>query len=100
VATLAELVAPEALAARAGEYLQRAGEVLRSSGEVRLIAFTASRVTGEVSDDGERHAVELAADGDDLAARCDCPTGRAGTFCPHAAAVAVEASHRALQPGG
>ena len=96
--TLAELVAPDALAARAGEYLQRAGEVLRSSGQVRLIAFAESRVTGEVSDGGEPHEVELAADGDDLTARCDCPTGRTGTFCPHAAAVAIETWHRAARP--
>ncbi len=96
--TLAELVAPEALAARAGEYLQRAGEVLRSSGQVRIIAFTESRVTGKVSDGGQPHEVQLTAAGDDLTARCDCPTGRSGTFCPHAAAVAIEASHRAPKP--
>ncbi len=98
--SVADLVAPDLLAARAGEYLQRAGEVLRSSGQVHLIAFSESRVTGEVADGGERHEVELAAAGDDLAARCDCPTGRAGTFCPHAAAVAIEAWHRAEAAGG
>jgi uncharacterized Zn finger protein len=92
--SVADLVAPDVLAARAGEYLQRAGEVLRSSGQVHLIAFSESRVTGE------RHEVELAAAGDDLTARCDCPTGRAGTFCPHAAAVAIEAWHRVEAAGG
>jgi uncharacterized Zn finger protein len=98
--SVADLVAPDVLAARAGEYLQRAGEVLRSSGQVRLIAFTESRVTGEVADGDKRHEVELAAAGHELSARCDCPTGRTGTFCPHAAAVAIEASHRARQEGG
>jgi uncharacterized Zn finger protein len=100
MASVADLVAPDILAARAGEYLQRAGEVLRSSGQVRLIAFSEARVTGEVADGGERHLVELVAAGDALTARCDCPTGRAGTFCPHAAAVAIEMSHRAHQAGG
>jgi uncharacterized Zn finger protein len=98
--SVADLVAPDILAARAGEYLQRAGEVLRSSGQVRLIAFTESRVTGEVADGEERYEVELATSGGDLTTRCDCPTGRAGTFCPHAAAVAIEASHRTPAAGG
>ena len=98
--TLADLVGPDVLAARAGEYLQRAGEVLRSSGQVRLLAFTPDRVTGEVTDGGERHEVELAAAGDDLTTRCDCPTGRAGMFCPHAAAIAIETWHRPSEGGG
>ena len=100
MASVADLVEPDVLAARAGEYLQRAGEVLRSAGHVRLVEVTASRVSAEVEDGGERHEVELAAAGDDLTIRCDCPTGRAGAFCPHSVATAIEVWHSAAKGSG
>jgi uncharacterized Zn finger protein len=93
--SVTDLVEPEQLRERAGEYLQRAGEVLRGSGQVRLVTFTAQRVTASVEDGDERHDVELAATDDRLTISCDCPMGGAGTFCPHSVAAAIETWHRA-----
>jgi len=95
MSSVADLVEPDALREKAGEYLQRAGDVLRSAGQVHLVEFTPLRVTAEVVDGGERHEVELAATATGLTMRCDCPTGGDGTFCPHSTATAIETWHRA-----
>jgi uncharacterized Zn finger protein len=92
---VADLVEPDALREKAGEYLQRAGEVLHSAGHVHLLEFTPRSVRAEVADGGERHEVELAATDDGLTMRCDCPTGGDGTFCPHSVATAIETWNRA-----
>jgi uncharacterized Zn finger protein len=93
--SVADLVEPDALREKAGEYLQRAGDVLRSAGQVHLVEFTPLRVSAEVADGSERHEVVLAATEDGLTMRCDCPTGSDGTFCPHSAAAAIETWYRA-----
>lgn len=98
--SVADLVEPDALREKAGEYLQRAGEVLRAAGQVHLLEFTPVKVRAEVADGGERHEVELAATDGGLTMHCDCPTGGEGTFCPHSVATAIETWHRAPQRRG
>ena len=61
VASVADLVEPDVLRERAGEYLHRAGEVLRAAGAVQLMDVEPMRVTAAVQDGGERHTAELAA---------------------------------------
>jgi uncharacterized Zn finger protein len=98
--SVADLVQPDILAERAGEYLHRAGDVLRTAGQVQLMDFTPLRVTAEVSDGGERHEVELAATEGGLTIRCDCPMGGSGTFCPHSVAAAIETWYSAPERRG
>jgi uncharacterized Zn finger protein len=95
MASVADLVEPEVLREKAGEYLQRAGEVLQAAGHVQLVEFGPLRVTAQVDDGGERHATELAASPAGLSSRCDCPAGREQRFCPHTVATAIETWHRA-----
>jgi len=95
MASVADLVEPEILRERAGEYLQRAGEVLRAAGRVNIVDFGPMRVMAQVADGSERHETELAAGSDGLALRCDCPGGRDQRFCPHTVATAIETWHRA-----
>jgi uncharacterized Zn finger protein len=94
MASVADLVDPAGLAARAGEYLQRAGEVLRSSGQVRIVEFGPQRVTAAVEDGGTRSVV-LEAQASGLHATCDCGAAAANGLCPHVVAVAAETWHRA-----
>jgi uncharacterized Zn finger protein len=100
MASVADLVEPEALREKAGEYLLRAGEVLRAAGSVNIVDFGPTRVTAQVEDGGERHqaALEFAADG--LSIRCDCLGGGDQRFCPHTVATAIEAWHRAPERRG
>jgi uncharacterized Zn finger protein len=100
MATVAELVEPEQMRDRAGEYLQRAGEVLRAAGAVQLIEVESMRVTAEVQDGGERHVAELAATPDGLSIRCDCPGGGAHEYCPHTVATAIETWEQDLKRRG
>jgi uncharacterized Zn finger protein len=100
MASVADLVEPETLRERAGEYLHRAGEVLRAAGRVNIVDFGPVRVTAQVDDGGEQHHVELAAVDGDLTVDCDCPTGHEGTFCPHSTATAIETWHRAPKRQG
>ena len=100
MASVADLIEPEALRERAGEYLQRAGEVLRAAGAVQLMDFEPMRVTAQVQDGGERHVTELTANPDGLSIRCDCPGGGAHDFCPHTVATAIETWHRAPERRG
>jgi uncharacterized Zn finger protein len=93
--SIADLVEPDSLRERAGEYLQRAGEVLRAAGAVQLMDFEPMRVTAEVQDGGERHVAELAAGPDGLSISCDCPGGADHQFCPHTVATAIETWHSA-----
>jgi uncharacterized Zn finger protein len=95
VTSVADLVEPEVLRERAGEYLQRAGEVLRAAGRVHVVDFGPLRVTAQVEDGGERHLAELAATPDGLAIQCDCPGGGDQRFCPHTVATAIETWHQA-----
>jgi uncharacterized Zn finger protein len=95
MASVADLVEPEVLREKAGEYLQRAGEVLRAAGQVQLVDFTPLRVRAAVADGGERHEVELVAADGRLTIRCDCPMGGSGTFCPHSVAAAIETWYQA-----
>jgi uncharacterized Zn finger protein len=95
MASVADLVEPERLRERAGEYLQRAGEVLLAAGAVQLVDFEPMRVTAQVQDGGERHVAELSATTDGLAIRCDCPGGAGGGWCPHTVATAIETWHSA-----
>jgi uncharacterized Zn finger protein len=97
MASVADLVEPEILRQRAGEYLERAGEVLRAAGGVVLLDFGPLRVTAQVDDRGERHSTELAARPDGLSIHCDCPGGGDQQFCPHTVATAIETWHRAPQ---
>jgi uncharacterized Zn finger protein len=92
--SVADLVEPGALAARAGEYLQRAGDVLRASGRVRILEFGPTRVTAEV-DDRAMRSVVLAAGAAGLDASCTCNEPAASGLCPHVIAVAVETWERA-----
>ena len=94
MASVADLVEPEALAERAGEYLQRAGVVLRASGHVRIVEFGPTRVTAQV-EDGAARSVVLAAGGAGLDASCDCGQPSASGLCPHVVAVAIETWERA-----
>jgi uncharacterized Zn finger protein len=94
MASVADLVEPEELKARAGEYLQRAGEVLRQNGRVRLVEFGPTRVTAEV-EDRETRSVRLEAAPTGLQATCDCGDPSANGLCPHVVAVAIETWHRA-----
>ena len=94
MASLADLVEPEALLERAGEYLQRAGDVLRASGHVRLVDFDPQRVTAEVEDSGIRSVV-LEAGPTGLLPSCDCGLPSANGLCPHVVAAAIETWHRA-----
>jgi uncharacterized Zn finger protein len=94
MASVADLVEPDAILERAGEYLQRAGEVLRDGGHVRLVEFGPTRVTAEVDDGGTRSvALESAPSG--LEATCDCGAPSATGLCPHVVAAAIETWHRA-----
>jgi uncharacterized Zn finger protein len=94
VASVADLVEPEALLERAGEYLQRAGEVLRASGHVRLVDFGPQRVTAAVEDGGARTVVlEVGPNG--LVPTCNCGLPSANGLCPHVVAVAIETWDRA-----
>jgi uncharacterized Zn finger protein len=94
MASVADLVEPSVLQARAGEYLQRAGEVLRDSGRVRIVEFAPTRVTAQVDDGGTR-SVELESTEGGLQALCDCGAPSASGLCPHAVATAIETWHRA-----
>jgi uncharacterized Zn finger protein len=94
MASVADLVEPEALRERAGEYLHRAGEVLRESGRVRIVEFAPTRVTAEVDDGGTRSVALESIDGE-FAATCDCGQPSANGLCPHVVAVAIETWHRA-----
>jgi uncharacterized Zn finger protein len=93
--SVADLVEPETLREKAGEYLQRAGEVLRAAGRVNIVDFSPLRVTAQVEDGGERHQAELDATPEGLSIRCDCPGGGDQRFCPHTVATAIETWHRA-----
>ena len=95
MASVADLVEPEQLRERAGEYLQRAGEVLRAAGGVHFMDFEPMRVTAQVEDGGVRQATELAATADGLTTRCECPGGAGGDWCPHTVATAIETWHSA-----
>ena len=92
--SVADLVEPDVLRERAGEYLARAGDVLRAHGAVHVVTFTPLRVGAEVSDDGTRH-VELEASGDRLDVTCDCGMASNSGWCPHAVATAIETWERA-----
>jgi uncharacterized Zn finger protein len=94
MASVADLVEPEALQARAGEYLQRAGEVLRDHGHVQIIEFGPLRVTAAV-EDGISRSVVLGSTTAGLEASCDCNLPAASGLCPHVVAVAIETWHRA-----
>jgi uncharacterized Zn finger protein len=87
--SVADLVEPDALRERAGEYLARAGQVLRDHGAVQLGEFGPNRVTALVSDGSER-SVLLAATASDLQVSCDCGNASDSGWCPHTAAVAIE----------
>jgi hypothetical protein len=78
--SVADLVEPDVLRQRAGDYLSRAGEFLRGEGGVTLVEFGPGRVTGDVDDAsaGGRQHVELAVSGQSVAVRCDCPAGAEG----------------------
>jgi len=94
MASVADVVEPEAIAARAGEYLQRACEFLVAAGHVRIVEFGPTRVTAEV-DDGATRSVVLAIAGSGLDASCDCGQPAASGLCPHVVAVAIETWQRA-----
>jgi uncharacterized Zn finger protein len=95
MASVADLVEPEVLRERAGEYLQRAGEVLRAAGSVHFLDFGPLHVSAEVEDGGVHRAAELAVTPDGLTTRCDCPGGAGGEWCPHTVATAIETWHSA-----
>lgn len=94
MASVADLVEPESLRERAGEYLYRAGEVLRESGHVRIVQFGPTRVTAEV-DDGAARGVALESMSGELATTCNCDMPSASGLCPHIVAVAIDTWHRA-----
>jgi uncharacterized Zn finger protein len=94
MASVADLVEPESLRERAGEYLDRAGQVLRDSGRVRLTELAPTRVTGEVDDQGARTVV-LESGPAGLRVACDCGAPATDGLCPHIVAVAIETWHRA-----
>ena len=93
MASVADLVEPDAIRERAGEYLARAGQVLRDGGHVRLDGFGPTRVTAEVAD-GDSRAVVLESTSVGLIASCGCG-GTADALCPHVVAVAFETWERA-----
>lgn len=92
--SVADLVEPDLLREKAGEYLQRAGEVLQAAGGVRLVDFGPLRVTAQVEDGEGRHITELAVTLDGLSIRCDCLWGGEERFCPHTVATAIETWQR------
>jgi uncharacterized Zn finger protein len=92
--SVADLV-EDPLRERASEYLVRAGEVLRSDGRVEVQVFEPLRVTASVNDGGAVQHVSLESRQRSLVIICDCPSGVAGTLCPHAVATAIEAWERA-----
>jgi uncharacterized Zn finger protein len=100
MSSVVELVEPDVLRERAGEYLQRAGEVLLAAGAVQLIDFEPELVKAQVQDGGERHATELAATSHGLAISCDCPGGAGGDWCPHTVATAIETWQRVPERRG
>ena len=97
--SVADLVEPELLAERAGQYLVRAADVLRADGRVRLVTFTPLRVGAEAADLSVRH-VELAATGDQLEVTCDCGSASETGWCPHTVAAAFETWERAPKRRG
>jgi uncharacterized Zn finger protein len=92
--SVADLVEPDALRARAGEYLARAGDVLRASGHVDIVTLTPLRVAADIEDGVRRH-VELAATDGGLVVTCDCGSAGDDGWCPHAVATAFETWERA-----
>ncbi|TMF40994.1 MAG: hypothetical protein E6I26_01775 [Chloroflexi bacterium] len=94
MASVADLVEPEGLRERAGEYLERAGQVLRESGRVQLVELGPVRVLATVDDGGVR-TVRLESGSDGLVVACDCEAPAASGWCPHAVATAIETWHRA-----
>jgi uncharacterized Zn finger protein len=92
--SVADLVEPEELQVRAGEYLQRAGEVLREHGQVHIIEFGPLRVTATVDDIRVRFVI-LESTTTGLHASCDCDAPAASGLCPHVVAVAIETWQRA-----
>jgi uncharacterized Zn finger protein len=98
MASVADLVEPEALQARAGEYLQRAGEILRDHGRVEILEFGPLRVTATV-EDGRARSVVLGSTAAGLEASCDCDQPSASGLCPHVVAVAIETWQRAPKRG-
>jgi uncharacterized Zn finger protein len=100
VTSVADLVEPDVLRERAGEYLQRAGEVLRAAGGVTIVEFSPLRVSAQVEDGGAQHRAELVSTQDGLSISCDCLEGAGGRFCPHTVATAIETWERAPQARG
>ena len=92
--SVADLVEPNLLRERAGEYLQRAGEALRAAGGVRLVEFGPTGVLAVVDDDAAR-TVRLESVSGDLAIACDCGAPSWTGWCPHAVAAAIETWERA-----
>ncbi len=89
MASVADLLEPEVLRVRAGEYLVRAGDVLRDSGAVRIVEFGPTRVTASVADRVDRSVVLIAREATlDVSCTCDMPS--ATGLCPHVVAVAIE----------
>lgn len=64
------------------------GAAYASQGRVERLAGSTERVAATVRG-SMPYAVELRADGDELAWSCSCPAGEDGTFCKHCAAVAL-----------
>jgi uncharacterized Zn finger protein len=92
--SVADLVEPDSLRERAGEYLERAGTVLRDSGRVQIVEFGPTRVLANVEDGGAR-TVRLESGADGLVVACDCAAPAASGWCPHAIATAIETWNRA-----
>jgi uncharacterized Zn finger protein len=94
VTSVADLVEAPALEALAGAYVVTAGTSLADRGAVRLVEFDSLQVVAEV-DDQTTARVELRSGSGRLEWSCSCPSGSAGTPCPHMAAAAVETGRRA-----
>ena len=92
--SVADMVEPDALRERAGEYLERAGAVLRESGSVRLLEFGPTGVVAVV-DDGASRTVRIESVSGDLAIACDCGAPSWTGWCPHAVAAAMETWNQA-----
>jgi uncharacterized Zn finger protein len=92
VESVADLVEEVALRRLAPAGALERGQRAADAGAVELADFGALAVRARVGE--ERHEVALRSTSDGLLWSCTCPEGKAGGFCEHAAAAAIETRRR------
>ena len=76
----------DSLLRRAGARSFDRGRRYAAEGRVHVVDEEGDAVSGEVEGTRE-YEVRIWAEGDDLAAACDCPMGMDGAFCKHGVAL-------------